>query len=86
MVNSKSSVATDFEKKNVWVHDNNESMELQWISHKWNCDASGASENFYSHGGNALLFGIMNGLPLVNGAWCDWDSDFRTEFICEGWM
>merc|ERR1719348_1889403 len=58
--------ATDFEKKGVWVHDNDDSNELQWINHKWNCDGNGGTNQFYSHGGDAILFGIRNGLPLVN--------------------
>ena len=80
------SVATDFEKKGVWVHDNDDSNELQWINHKWNCDGNGGTHQFYSHGGDAILLGIRNGLLLVNGAWCDWESSSARQFICEGFM
>merc|ERR1712126_795778 len=29
--------ATDFRGNGVWVHANDESNELLWINHKWNC-------------------------------------------------
>ena len=74
-------LATDFEGTGVWLHDNDESLELTWINHKWNC-AEGGRDELYTHGGNAILLGIVKGFG--NAAWCDWDSTANYRFICEG--
>ena len=77
-------LGTDFGGNGIWVHDNDENNELTWINHKWNCGNAGR-DDFYTHGGDAILFGISKG-SFFNGAWCDYESYKSYRFICEGFI
>ena len=72
---------TDINKDGVFVHLHDEEDELQFINHKWNC--GNGRDDFYTHGGDAILLGMSHNFHAMNSAWCDADMTEEHKFICE---
>ena len=73
------------ETPGVFVNSREGSDALTWFYSKWTCGAADDGHGHYNTvygGGDALLL-YLGGNPLA-GAWCDWYTDRKFYFICEG--